>query len=127
MYLCRKEAGINVEGNFMIRIIYNDEDTYSLVAAASKVLGKICKANFISFNIKLIFSDLPSSNILELFGKFFFEFCVESGYDRILSLLGSTTKNFLQNLDALHEHLNILYPGLFISLFLFFEIEIFEN
>jgi guanylate cyclase soluble subunit beta len=55
---------------------------------------------------------LPASAILELFGQFFFEFCVESGYDRILSLLGATTKDFLENLDALHDHLSIIYPGM---------------
>ncbi len=43
----RKEAGIELEGNFMIRIIYNDEDTYALVVAASKVLSKH------KFNVKL--------------------------------------------------------------------------
>ena len=54
---------------------------------------------------------MPASDILELFGQFFFEFCVESGYDRILTVLGSTTKDFLQNLDALHDHLSTIYPG----------------
>ncbi len=68
--------------------------TYRLVVAATKVLN------------------LPASAILELFGKFFFEFCVESGYDKILSVLGSTTKDFLENLDALHDHLSTIYPGM---------------
>lgn len=56
--------------------------------------------------------DLPASAILELFGQFFFEFCVESGFDKILSVLGSTTRDFLENLDALHDHLSTIYPGL---------------
>ena len=42
----------------------------------------------------------------------FFEFCVESGYDKILSVLGSTTQSFLENLDALHDHLASIYPGM---------------
>lgn len=41
----------------------------------------------------------------------FFEFCQESGYDTILRVLGATTKDFLQNLDALHDHLATIYPG----------------
>jgi guanylate cyclase soluble subunit beta len=78
----------------MIRVLYNDDLTYSLVVAAVKVLN------------------LPASTILELFGQFFFEFCVESGYDKILTVLGSTTKHFLENLDALHDHLSTIYPGM---------------
>ncbi len=55
---------------------------------------------------------MPAPAILEKFGQFFFEFCVESGYDKILSVLGSSTKDFLQNLDALHDHLSTIYPGM---------------
>ncbi|CAI9737153.1 guanylate cyclase soluble subunit beta-1, partial [Octopus vulgaris] len=54
---------------------------------------------------------LPASDILELFGEMFFAFCQESGYDKILQVLGGTTKDFLQNLDALHDHLASIYPG----------------
>ncbi len=54
---------------------------------------------------------MPASAILQLFGQFFFEFCVESGYDKILSVLGSSMKDFLENLDALHDHLSTIYPG----------------
>lgn len=54
---------------------------------------------------------MPASAILQLFGQFFFEFCEESGFDKILTVLGSTTKDFLENLDALHDHLSTIYPG----------------
>ncbi len=90
----RKEAGVELGGHFIIRKIYEDDHTYNLVTAASKVL------------------ELPASAILELFGQFFFEFCVESGYNKILTVLGSSTKEFLQNLDALHDHLSTIYPGM---------------
>jgi hypothetical protein len=33
---------------------------------------------------------------LELFGKTFFEFCQDSGYDKILQVLGATPRDFLQ-------------------------------
>lgn len=36
----RREAGVEIEGHFMIRVIYNDDDTYALVTAASRVLSK---------------------------------------------------------------------------------------
>lgn len=47
-----------------------------------------------------------------MFGKMFFEFCQESGYDSILQVLGATPRDFLQNLDALHDHLATIYPGM---------------
>lgn len=41
-------------------------------------------------------SDIPADAILELFGKTFFEFCQDSGYDKILQVLGATPRDFLQ-------------------------------
>lgn len=58
------------------------------------------------------FKEIPADDILELFGKTFFEFCQDSGYDKILQVLGATPRDFLQNLDALHDHLGTLYPGM---------------
>lgn len=40
--------------------------------------------------------DIPADDILELFGKTFFEFCQDSGYDKILQVLGATPRDFLQ-------------------------------
>ncbi len=55
---------------------------------------------------------MPASTILELFGAMFFDFCEESGYEKILTVLGATTWDFLQNLDTLHDHLQTIYPGM---------------
>lgn len=41
-------------------------------------------------------ADIPADDILELFGKTFFEFCQDSGYDKILQVLGATPRDFLQ-------------------------------
>lgn len=41
-------------------------------------------------------TDIPANDILELFGKTFFEFCQDSGYDKILQVLGATPRDFLQ-------------------------------
>ncbi|GAB1601943.1 guanylate cyclase soluble subunit beta-1-like [Argonauta hians] len=90
----KKVADLNMEGHFLVRYVYDDSISYDLVGAASKVLN------------------LPASDILELFGEMFFAFCQESGYDKILQALGGTTKDFLQNLDALHDHLASIYPGM---------------
>ncbi|WAQ99037.1 GCYB1-like protein [Mya arenaria] len=56
--------------------------------------------------------DLPAAFLLEEFGKMFFDFCKESGYTKILKVLGANTREFLQNLDALHDHLATIYPGM---------------
>lgn len=49
-----------------------------------------------------MFSDIPANTILELFGKTFFEFCQDSGYDKILQVLGATPRDFLQVLVGNH-------------------------
>ena len=41
-------------------------------------------------------TEIPADDILELFGKTFFEFCQDSGYDKILQVLGATPRDFLQ-------------------------------
>lgn len=46
-------------------------------------------------------TDIPADDILELFGKTFFEFCQDSGYDKILQVLGATPRDFLQVLGQL--------------------------
>ncbi|XP_067000206.1 guanylate cyclase soluble subunit beta-1 [Anabrus simplex] len=90
----KKEAEVSMEGQFLVRQIYDDDITYSLIQAAVAVL------------------QIPADSILELFGKTFFEFCQDSGYDKILQVLGATPRDFLQNLDALHDHLGTIYPGM---------------
>ncbi|EAT32525.1 AAEL015372-PA [Aedes aegypti] len=90
----RKKAQVSMEGQFLVRQIYEDDITYNLIEAAVDILN------------------IPAGDILELFGKTFFEFCQDSGYDKILQVLGATPRDFLQNLDALHDHLGTLYPGM---------------
>lgn len=51
---------------------------------------------YIEIKIMMLFSDIPADDILELFGKTFFEFCQDSGYDKILQVLGATPRDFLQ-------------------------------
>lgn len=44
----------------------------------------------------LCVSEIDAGDILQMFGKMFFEFCQESGYDTILRVLGSNVREFLQ-------------------------------
>ena len=60
----------------------------------------------------LAFQGLPLDAILEKFGEHFFQYCVQSGYDRILRVLGRNLREFLCNLDALHDHLASIYQGI---------------
>ncbi|EFX89313.1 hypothetical protein DAPPUDRAFT_310298 [Daphnia pulex] len=90
----KKEAEVNMEGHFLVRQIYEDEVTYNIVGAAERVLK------------------VPANLLLEKFGEKFLDFCQDSGYDRILQVLGATPRDFLQNLDALHDHLATIYPGM---------------
>ena len=39
--VARKEAQLEMDGCFLIRLIYDDTISYDLVGAASKVLGKL--------------------------------------------------------------------------------------
>lgn len=59
-----------------------------------------------------LFVDVPAEAVLEIFGEFFYEFCVEYGYDRILRALGANPVEFLESLDALHDHLGSTYAGM---------------
>ena len=45
-----------------------------------------------------------------MFGEQFLLWCQESGYAKTLQLLGRSLQDFLTNLDALHDHLSIIYP-----------------
>lgn len=65
-----------------------------------------------SLTISLFLTGIEASKILELFGEWFLDFCQESGYDRILQVLGGTLRDFISNLDALHDHLASAYPGM---------------
>lgn len=56
------------------------------------------------------YSGLHPATLLEMFGEQFLLWCQESGYSKTLQLLGRSLQDFLTNLDALHDHLSIIYP-----------------
>ena len=57
-----------------------------------------------------VHAGLDAGTILEMFGEQFLLWCQESGYSKTLRLLGRSLQDFLTNLDALHDHLSIIYP-----------------
>ena len=56
--------------------------------------------------------DVPIEAALEIFGEFFFDYCLRHGYDKMLRTLGSDIKSFIQNLDSLHSLLALSYKGI---------------
>ncbi|KAK0063210.1 guanylate cyclase soluble subunit beta-2, partial [Biomphalaria pfeifferi] len=55
---------------------------------------------------------VPVETVLEIFGEFFFDYCLRHGYDKMLRTLGSDIKSFIQNLDSLHSLLALSYKGI---------------
>lgn len=81
-------------GEFNQRRIYDDQNTFDLLRVVSEVLG------------------LSQKYILEKFGEIFFEYCQDAGYEKMLDNLGSNLKDFFNSLDAIHEHLLFVFPGM---------------
>ena len=52
------------------------------------------------------------AELMEMFGYAFVGFVAKYGYDRILRVLGRHLRDFLNNLDNLHEYLRFSYPKL---------------
>lgn len=116
----RKEADLELQGQFIQRVIYDDICTYNLVKAAASVLSKsnssmtiygyidihefktvlnLCaqvRKHVLWLFISCLCLETDSGKILELFGSFFFDFCQEAGYDVILRTLGSSVREFLE-------------------------------
>ena len=63
---------------------YPDDITYRLVGAASEVLK------------------IPPEAVLEAFGEYWVLYTAQEGYGPMLAAAGSTLREFLMNLDALH-------------------------
>ncbi len=50
--------------------------------------------------------------VLELFGEYFFVYCYQHGYDKMLKTLGENFETFIQNLDSLHALLALSYKNI---------------
>ncbi|KAM4702073.1 guanylate cyclase soluble subunit beta-2-like [Discoglossus pictus] len=71
--------------------VYDDVITLKMVKEACKMLN------------------VSEETVLKLFGEYFFFFCKQSGYDRMLRTLGGNLMEFIENLDALHSYLALSY------------------
>ncbi|KAK3803114.1 hypothetical protein RRG08_028034 [Elysia crispata] len=89
-----KKSQLDEHDSFLMFTRYDDTQTFSLVGAVSDTLG------------------VPVEAVLEIFGEFFFDYCLRHGYDKMLRTLGSDIKSFIQNLDSLHSLLALSYKGI---------------
>lgn len=89
-------AGVASGGDdgFVAMEAYDDAITYALVGAASEEL------------------ELDASAILESFGEYWTLYTIEEGYGDMLSMMGSSLGEFVDNLDAMHERIRATMPDL---------------
>lgn len=55
---------------------------------------------------------LPSQAYMEYFGNAFVDFTSSLGYSKVLKVYGRSFRDFLDNIDSLHEHLRFGFPRL---------------
>jgi len=89
----KSRAAVDVEV-FVSMQAYPDEVTYSLVEAASVVLG------------------ISAADMLHAFGKHWILYTAHQGYGAIFDMMGRTLPDFLGNLDSMHARLSLSMPGL---------------
>lgn len=80
--------------SFVAMETYDDAITYALVGAASEELG------------------LEVAEVLEAFGEYWTSYTIEEGYGDILSMMGETLEDFLDNLDTMHARVGGTMPEL---------------
>ena len=82
------------DSSFVAMEAYDDSITYSLVAAAAEEL------------------DMDAAAILEAFGEFWTTYTIDEGYGDLLSMMGDTLDEFLDNLDSMHARIGSTMPML---------------
>lgn len=90
--VCRR-AGIE-QPNFVGMQPYDDAITYGLVAAAAAEL------------------QVEATAVLETFGDHWMTYTVEEGYGDLLTMMGDTPEQFLDNLDTMHGRIQAQMPAL---------------
>ena len=86
---------VGFEDDFFVSMqSYPDQLTYDLVGATSETL------------------DLAPGDVLEAFGEYWILYTAEEGYGEMLALSGSNLKEFLSNLNMLHERITHIMPDL---------------
>ena len=87
------DAGISTD-EFESTHVYDDAVTYSLVGSISKCL------------------ELDPTTVLEVFGKYWTDFAVETPIGKLIHFGGDNLVDVLDNLDDLHSRVNMSMPDL---------------
>eukprot|EP01033_Poteriospumella_lacustris_P013065 gene13065-9355_t len=91
--LIKEVAGCFVPtGDFILSVHYDDELTYSLIAAAAKVLGH------------------TTAETWEIYGRHFIHFLEANHYSGTLRGQGKTLRDWIQNINEPHRLLRARYP-----------------
>jgi len=94
----KEKANCNIpDGGFLRYKYYHDSETVNLVVAASEVLGA------------------SVDDILFAFGEFFVDYVRDNGYSTVLACLGGNLRDWLSNLNSLHDQLQAAYPEGFVA------------
>jgi guanylate cyclase soluble subunit beta len=92
-HIVKQKAGCTVcDGGFFKLDHYTDQSSIDLVMASSEVSG------------------LTFDQVLEAFGAFFVHYIRNEGYDNLLCCQGSTLKDWMDNINAIHHHLQTTFP-----------------
>ena len=59
--------------------------------------------------------DLSVDEVLHAFGDYFVHYVQDNGYSNVLECLGNNLRDWLSNLNALHDHLKASYPKGFVA------------
>eukprot|EP00980_Cylindrotheca_fusiformis_P006381 scaffold1362_cov125-Cylindrotheca_fusiformis.AAC.4 len=90
----KEKAGCAIKDQeFLRRAFYRDEELADVIVAASEVLNR----------------SVPG--ILEAYGRYVFMHHLANGYDDLLRCQGSTLRQWLSNLNAMHDHIKQSFPG----------------
>ncbi len=90
--ICQK-AG-HPPDDFEAMTSYPDTLTYSLVGAASQILGA------------------SASDLLRAFGDYWVTFTAHEGYGEIMDMFGKDFRSCLKNLNGMHGHMGAMMPQL---------------
>ncbi|KAL3944563.1 MAG: hypothetical protein SGBAC_001383 [Bacillariaceae sp.] len=94
----KEKANCNIpDGGFLRYKYYHDKETVNLVVAASEVLGA------------------SVDDVLYAFGQFFIDYVRDNGYSSVLACLGGNLRDWLSNLNSLHDQLQAAYPKGFVA------------
>jgi len=81
------------DNSFVEREYYTDDEFYSLVDATSELLH------------------VSEETMLEEYGRYIIMHHFNNGYDELLKCQGSTLRQWLSNLNAMHDHIQRSFPG----------------